>query len=189
MTTYKSDRFGDKQLGFALYLIGELIMFATLFATYFLFTPSAINPTPSETFELRTVVITSICLLSSSATIHYAEKAFEKGKEKGVWIGLISTLILATAFMGFEIHEFYKYASEGYTLTENLFLSSFYILVGLHAAHVLFGIGWMALLCYHYPRIPNAIYGQKQKIFTYYWHFVDVIWVFIITFVYGPYLF
>lgn len=188
MSAHKTELFGDRQLGMVIYLIAEAVMFATLFATYFLFTPSAINPTPEKVFELRTVIIASIFLLTSSATIHFGEKAVESDHKRKIWIGLISTLVLAAAFIGMEVHEFYTYYKEGYTLTENLFLSSFYILVGLHASHVLFGLGWMLLLAYQFSRIPAVNYAQKQKIFSYYWHFVDIVWIFIIVFVYGPYL-
>ena len=189
MTSYKTERFRDRQLGFAMYLIGEAIMFATLFATYFVYTPEAINPIPSEVFEARTVIISSVFLLTSSATIHYGEKAVEKGNSKGIWIGLITTFLLALGFIGMEAHEFHTYYSEGFTLTQNLFLSSFYILVGLHAAHVLFGMGWMIVLAYQKKRIPSINYAQKQNMFSYYWHFVDVVWILIIALVYGPHVF
>jgi len=189
MNTFKTERFRDKQLGFAMYLIGEAIMFATLFATYLIYTPTAINPIPEEVFEARTVIIASVFLLTSSATIHYGEKAVEKGNHKGIWTGLVTTFLLSVGFIGMEAHEFQTYYKEGFTLTQNLFLSSFYILVGLHASHVLFGMGWMLVLAYQKNRIPFINYAQKQNIFSYYWHFVDVIWIFIIALVYGPYLF
>ncbi|MYL54549.1 cytochrome aa3 quinol oxidase subunit III [Pontibacillus yanchengensis] len=188
MTTYNQDLQGDKKLGFVLYLVGELVMFATLFATFFIFVQDAIDPTPTEVFEARTVIISSVFLLSSSGTIHFAEKAAEIQNRKGIAIWLAATVLLGLAFMGVEIHEFRTYYHEGFTLTQNIFLSSFYILVGLHAAHVLFGIGWMLLLAIQLNSIPSSIYGDKQKIFSYYWHFVDVIWIFIIVFVYAPYL-
>lgn len=188
MSIHKSATFGDKRLGFGLYLIAEAIMFATLFATYVLFTRDAVNPSPEKVFEARTIIIASVFLLSSSATIHFAEKAVEKNNVRKIIVGLATTFILGLAFMGMEVHEFRTYIHEGYTLTENLFLSSFYILVSLHAAHVLFGLGWMIVLAYHLKRIPRSLYAEKQAIFSYYWHFVDVVWIFIIAIVYGPYL-
>ncbi|MFC0525169.1 heme-copper oxidase subunit III [Pontibacillus salicampi] len=190
MTAYESHHtiYGDKKLGFVLYLLGELVMFATLFATYIIFSRQGVNPTPSEVFEARTVIISSVFLLSSSGTIHLAEKAFKREETRKLWGWLIATIILAAAFLIMESHEFQVYYAEGFTLTTNVFLSSFYILVGLHAAHVVFGIGWMLLLAYQINRIPSSIYEQKQTIFGYYWHFVDIIWLFILAIVYIPYL-
>lgn len=188
MSAHNSMTFGDKRLGFGLYLIAEAIMFATLFATYLIFTPNATNPSPEEIFKLSTIVIASVFLLSSSATIHFGEKAVEKKNVRRIWIGLGTTFLLGLAFMGMEIHEFHNYIKEGHTLTENLFMSSFYLLVGLHASHVLFGLGWLLVLAYQFKRIPYHLYKEKQEIFSYYWHFVDVIWIFIIAIVYAPYL-
>lgn len=182
--------FQDKRLGFFLYLVVEALMFATLFATYILFTPASVGADPSEVYELRTVVLTSVFLLSSSGTLMIAEKGLKNWDRKKIWIGLGTTFLLGAIFMGLEIHEFYKYVHEGYTITMNNFLSSFYVLVGLHASHVAFGLGWMLLLMGQFKQnLPRNLFIEKHKIFNYYWHFVDVIWVLIILIVYVPYLF
>ena len=165
-------------------------MFGTLFATYIIFTPPPTYPKPEALFEVKSLVLSSVFLLSSSGTLLIAEKGL--GKRKGIQLvtGLVVTLLFGMTFLGLEIHEFYKYTMEGNGLTANVFMSSFYVLVGLHAAHVTFGIGWMIFLLIQYKRMnmPYALYMEKQKIFQYYWHFVDVIWVFIIIIVYLPYL-
>ncbi|WP_226581533.1 heme-copper oxidase subunit III [Halobacillus litoralis] len=182
--------FEDKRLGFFLYLVVEAIMFATLFATYIIYTPASRGADPSEVYELRTVVLTSIFLLSSSGTLLIAERGLKNWSRMKIWIGLGATFLLGGAFMVLEVHEFYKYWSEGYTLSMNNFLSSFYVLVGLHASHVAFGLAWMILLMFQFTKqLPRALFIEKHKIFNYYWHFVDVIWVLIICIVYAPYLF
>ncbi|SDP31921.1 cytochrome c oxidase subunit 3 [Halobacillus aidingensis] len=181
--------FNDKRLGFFLYLVVEAIMFATLFATYILYTPSPRGADPTEVYELRTVVLTSVFLLSSSGTLLIAESGLGNWNRLKIWIGLGTTFLLGSIFMGLEVHEFYKYWSEGYTLTMNNFLASFYVLVGLHASHVAFGLVWMILLMVQFKQtMPKSLFIEKHKIFNYYWHFVDVIWVLIILIVYAPYL-
>ncbi|WP_079528440.1 cytochrome c oxidase subunit 3 [Halobacillus hunanensis] len=183
--------FGDKRLGFYIYLGVEAVMFATLFATYIIFTPPSKGVTPTEAFDLRSVIMASVFLLPSSATLLIAEKGLKDGSRVKVWIGLITTFVLGAVFLGLEVHEFYKYAvHEGYTISMNNFMASFYTLVGLHASHVAFGLCWMVLLMLQLKRnLPSALFNEKQKIFNYYWHFVDFIWVMIIIFVYSPYVF
>ncbi|WP_077623507.1 cytochrome c oxidase subunit 3 [Sediminibacillus massiliensis] len=181
--------FEDKRQGFFLYLIVEAVMFAVLFATYFVFTPSPDGPDPSEVFELRTVIVSSVFLLSSSGTLLIAEKGLKSANFKQIWLGLGLTFLLGLLFLCMEIYEFYTFVHEGYGLTANNFMSAFYILVGLHASHVCFGLLWMAALFFHSARkIPYALFEEKQKIFHYYWHFVDLIWIFIVLLVYMPYL-
>ncbi|MFQ3545180.1 cytochrome c oxidase subunit 3 [Halobacillus rhizosphaerae] len=181
--------FLDKRLGFFLYLAVEGVMFSTLFATYVVFTPSSVGATPTEVFELKEVILTSACLLPSSATLLISESGLKDGKRAKIWMGLILTFVLGAAFLGLEIHEFYKYAHEGYTISMNDFLASFYVLVGLHASHVAFGLFWMILIGIQFKqKIPQSLFIEKHKIFNYYWHFVDVIWVFIVLIVYSPYV-
>jgi heme/copper-type cytochrome/quinol oxidase subunit 3 len=182
--------FRDKRLGFFLYLVVEAIMFATLFATYILYTPAERGVNPTEVFEWKKVMLTSVFLLSSSGTLLVAERGLESWNRIKIWIGLGSTFLLGATFMALEVHEFYVYWSEGYTLEMNNFLASFYVLVGLHASHVAFGLGWMMVLMIQFKQsLPKALFIEKHKVFNYYWHFVDIIWVLIILIVYAPYLF
>jgi len=189
MNSYEAELFKDKKIGFFIFLAVEAVMLATLFANYFIFTPADKGPHPSELFEVKTVVLTSLFLLSSSGTLLYAEKALEAKKAMGMLIGLGITFLFALVFLGLEINEFYEYVSQGYGLSASVFLGAFYVLVGLHAAHVTFGAVWMILLFIHYKSsMPRSLFFEKFKIFSYYWHFVDFIWVFIIIIVYLPYL-
>lgn len=189
MNEYEAALFKDKQIGFFIYLGVEAIMFAVLFATYLIFTPARQGPHPTEVFEAKSVIQSSFFLLSSSITLIAAEKGLMKNNKKKflVWFGI--TLLFAVIFLGLEIKEFHTFVSEGYGISANVFMSAFYVLVGLHASHVAFGIGWMIVLFAQYKRrIPASLFSEKHKIFSYYWHFVDVIWIFIIILVYLPYL-
>ncbi|WP_404455841.1 heme-copper oxidase subunit III [Oceanobacillus kapialis] len=181
--------FQDKKMGFFIYLGVEAIMFAVLFATYLIFTPASSRPYPSEIFEARIVILSSIFLLSSSGTLWLGERALKKGKDTLLLTGLGVTMLFAIIFLCFEVYEFTTFVMEGHGMSANVFMSSYYVLVGLHAAHVLFGIGWMAILFVQYFRqIPRSLFTEKLLIFSYYWHFVDIVWVFIIGIVYVPYL-
>jgi cytochrome c oxidase subunit 3/cytochrome aa3-600 menaquinol oxidase subunit 3 len=181
--------FQDKKIGFFIFLSVEAVMFATLFANYFIFTPASTGPHPSELFDAKTVIATSFFLLSSSGTLWYSERALESGKAGAMHIALGITLLFALIFLGLEINEFNSYVSQGYGTSASVFLGAFYVLVGLHAAHVTYGAIWMILLFIQYRKqIPRTLFQEKYKIFSYYWHFVDVIWVFIIAIVYVPYL-
>ncbi|WP_052360608.1 cytochrome c oxidase subunit 3 [Oceanobacillus manasiensis] len=181
--------FKDKKMGFFIYLGVEVVMFAVLFATYLIFTPATQGPHPSEVFEAKIVILSSFFLLSSSGTLWLGERALKKKKQAFFLIGLGITKLFAIIFLGFEVYEFASFVKEGYGMSASVFMSSYYALVGLHAAHVAFGVGWMGVLFVQYfRRIPLTLFTEKLSIFAYYWHFVDIVWVFIIGIVYLPYL-
>lgn len=191
MNTYETDLFKDKQMGFLIYLGVEMIMFLTLFSVYIIFTPSSEGPHPSEVFSTTTVIISSIFLLSSSGTLMLAERGLKQENIKIIVPWLLVTLLFGLTFLGIEINEFRMFINEGYKLSTSSFLGAYYVLVGLHAAHVLFGTVWMVILLIQLSgiKIPFTLFTEKFKIFSYYWHFVDLIWVFIIVIVYSRYLF
>lgn len=191
MNTDEQSLFRDKQIGFLIYLGVESIMFLTLFATYFIFTPSSEGPHPSEIFSVTTVILSSVFLLSSSGTLIVVEKGLANKNLKQIIMWLSVTLLFGLVFLGFEITEFSGFVADGYGVSTSSFLSAYYVLVGLHAAHVLFGCGWMIVLFIQLfgIKIPDSLFEEKFTIFSYYWHFVDAIWVFIILIVYLPYLF
>lgn len=191
MNTYETDLFKDKQLGFLIYLGVEMVMFLTLFAVYIIFTPSTQGPHPSEVFSATTVIISSIFLLSSSGTLLLSERGLKTKNVKIIISWLLVTLLFGLVFLGIEINEFRTFVNNGYLLSTSSFLGSYYVLVGLHAAHVLFGCMWMIILLIQLSgiKIPFSLFTEKFKIFSYYWHFVDIIWVFIIVIVYLRYLF
>ncbi|SFJ76600.1 cytochrome c oxidase subunit 1 [Halobacillus dabanensis] len=180
----------DKRTGFFSYLVIDSIMFLILFTTYVMFTPAPTGPKPEEVFEARTLIISSLFLLPSSLTMLLAEYGLKKGKKGALRAGVWLTLLLGIGFLVAEGHEFYTYIHEGYLIDSNVFMASFYVLVGLHYSHVLFGVGWLSnlLIQQGFRSLPEGLYEEKQTIFSYYWHFVDLIWIFIIGIVYLPYL-
>ncbi|OIJ09769.1 cytochrome (ubi)quinol oxidase subunit III [Anaerobacillus arseniciselenatis] len=176
----------NKFLAFWFFLGGETVLFASLFGTYLgLRNGTAGGPTAAEIFDLFLVFIMTTILLTSSLTSVFAMLAMKKGNFKQMLVWMWVTVGLGVAFLGLEIYEFYVYVGYGLTFTTSAFGSAFYTLVGFHGAHVAFGIGWIVTLLIRYRKsgltLTNA---PKFYLASLYWHFIDVVWVFIFTVVY-----
>ncbi|HET7580207.1 MAG TPA: cytochrome aa3 quinol oxidase subunit III [Bacillales bacterium] len=173
-------------LGFWLFLATDLILFACLFATYLVLrTHTDGGPTGQELFGIRGFTIETVLLLTSSFTGSLAVFAM-RNRNKTRLIGwLIVTVLLGLGFIGFEVREFLEYVSEGATMQRSAFLSAFFTLVGTHGCHVTFGIFWMISVIIQLARYGiDAMNARKVFIVGLYWHFLDIIWVFIFTVVY-----
>ncbi|WP_077615171.1 cytochrome aa3 quinol oxidase subunit III [Caenibacillus caldisaponilyticus] len=173
-------------LGFWIFLATDVVLFASLFATYFVLrTHVDGGPTDKELFGISGFTIETVLLLTSSFTGSLAVYAMRNGNKKRLLGWLIVTLLLGIAFVGYELHEFLDYAAEGATMQRSAFLSAFFTLVGTHGAHVTFGIIWMASIIVQIARYGiDAINARKTFIVSLYWHFLDIIWIFIFTTVY-----
>ncbi|KAF0996789.1 cytochrome aa3 quinol oxidase subunit III [Geobacillus thermoleovorans] len=173
-------------LGFWIFLGAEVALFATLFATYLvLFQRTGLGPTAGELFEVKDVLIETLLLLTSSFTCGLAIFEMRRGRMSGLIAWLLVTLLLGAGFITFEIREFIHYVHEGATMQTSAFLSSFFVLVGTHGAHVSLGIGWMILIIIQLLQrgfTPKT--ARKVFIVSLYWHFLDVVWIFIFTLVY-----
>ncbi|RAK23232.1 cytochrome c oxidase subunit 3 [Anoxybacillus vitaminiphilus] len=176
----------NKFLGFWFFLGGETVLFASLFATFLaLRDRTAGGPSSDELFKMSIVFIATMLLLTSSLTSVYAMyhmKNFDF-KKMQLWLGI--TVLLGAAFLGLEIYEFYEYVHEGLTFSTSAFASAFYTLVGTHGAHVAFGLLWILTLMIRNAKRGLDLYNApKFYVASLYWHFIDVVWVFIFTVVY-----
>lgn len=176
----------NKFLAFWFFLGGETVLFASLFGTYLgLREGTAGGPSAADLFHLPLVFIMTMLLLTSSLTSVFAMMSMKKGNMKSMLIWIWITVGLGLTFLGFEIYEFNEYVHQGLTFTSSAFGSAFYTLVGFHGAHVAFGISWMITLLIRYRKggltLTNA---PKFYLVSLYWHFIDVVWVFIFTVVY-----
>lgn len=177
----------NKFLGFWLFLGGETVLFASLFATYLALKDHTANgPTTQEIFDLPLVFVATMLLLTSSLTSVYAMyhmKNFNFSKMM-LWLGV--TVLLGAAFLGLEIYEFNHYVHEyGHTFKSSAFGSAFYTLVGFHGGHVAVGLLWiLTLMIRNAKRGLNLYNAPKFYVASLYWHFIDVVWVFIFTVVY-----
>lgn len=183
---YRTEESRLNILGFWIFLGAEVALFATLFATYLvLFQRAGSGPTAKDLFEVKDVLIETLLLLTSSFTCGLAIFEMRRNRLSGLLTWLLVTLLLGAGFITFEIREFIHYVHEGATMQTSAFLSSFFVLVGTHGAHVSLGIGWMILIIIQLLQrgfTPRT--ARKVFIVSLYWHFLDVVWIFIFTLVY-----
>ncbi|MGM2631587.1 cytochrome c oxidase subunit III [Bacillus cereus group sp. Bce040] len=177
----------NKFVGFWLFLGGETVLFASLFGTYLALKNSTNGgPTSQEMFQMPLVFIMTMLLLTSSLTSVYAMYHMKNFNFKKMQLWLLVTVLLGFGFLGFEIYEFYHYTHEfKHTMRSSAFGSAFYALVGTHGLHVLFGLCWILTLIFRNAKRGLNLYNApKFYVASIYWHFIDVVWVFIFTVVY-----
>jgi cytochrome c oxidase subunit 3 len=176
----------NKVLGFWLFLGAEVVLFGCLFATYIALRHSVpTGPTAEELFKIPTVAWSTFILLTSSLTSVLAIMSMHKNNLKGLLSWMLVTVMLGLGFLGLEIYEFYEYVHEGLVFSGSAFATSFYTLVGFHGAHVAFGILWISLLIFQgIKKGLTTVTAPKFYVAGLYWHFIDLVWVFIFTVVY-----
>lgn len=172
--------------GFWLYMLSDLVLFATLFATYAVLGRNyAGGPTGKELFDLSYVLGETMLLLVSSATYGMAVLAMHRQQRNAVLTWLLVTLLLGAAFVGLEINEFHHLISNGHGPARSAFLSSFFTLVGTHGAHVSAGLIWIAVMMgqvFSKGLIPSV--QSRLMRLSLFWHFLDIVWVGVFTIVY-----
>ncbi|MFC6445716.1 cytochrome o ubiquinol oxidase subunit III [Shinella zoogloeoides] len=173
-------------LGFWLYLMSDCLIFAVLFATHGVLGRSyAAGPSPADLFDLNLVAINTAMLLLSSITYGFAMLQMERNAkmETLVWLGI--TGVFGAAFLALELYEFHHLIAEGAGPTRSAFLSSFFTLVGTHGLHVTFGILWLVTLMVQ-VRKHGLTHENRRRLtcLSMFWHFLDVIWIGVFSFVY-----
>lgn len=173
-------------LGFWIYLMTDLVLFATLFATYaVLHDNTAGGPDAKELFSLPFVLVETLILLTSSFTAGLGMLAVAKGNKQQVMLWFGVTFLLGLSFLGMEIHEFTTLVHEGNSWQRSGFLSAFFTLVGTHGLHILSGLIWMAVLLSKVARaglVPPTV--KRLALLSLFWHMLDIVWIFIFTVVY-----
>ena len=172
--------------GFWVYLMTDLLMFAVLFAVYaVLHDSTAAGPNGRELFSLPLALTETLLLLTSSFTCGLGMIAARQAQKKQVMVWFSITFLLGLAFLGLELTEFAQLIHEGHTLSTSAFLSSFFILVGTHGLHIILGLLWMAVVLVFVKKrglTPHMM--RKLSLLSLYWHFLDIVWIFIFTIVY-----
>ncbi|MEH7354179.1 cytochrome aa3 quinol oxidase subunit III [Neobacillus drentensis] len=183
---YSTEENSNKILGFWIFLGAEIMLFATLFSAYFILVDrTGSGPTGAEIFEITPVLIETILLLTSSFTIGLGIHAMRLGNKKAMLTFFTITLILGLGFLGFEIFEFVHYVHIGAGLQTSAFTAILLTTLGTHGAHVTFGLFWGLFIILQVKKrglTPET--ANKSFIFSLYWHFLDVVWIFIFSFVY-----
>ncbi len=173
-------------LGFWLYLMSDCLIFAMLFAAYGVLGGNyAAGPAPKDLFDLDLVAVNTTMLLLSSITYGFAMLTMDKGRVAATQAWLAVTGLFGLAFLSIELYEFSHMIHEGATPQRSAFLSSFFTLVGTHGLHVTFGLVWLVTLMTQVSRFGLTEANRRRLMcLSMFWHFLDVVWIGVFTFVY-----
>jgi len=172
--------------GFWVYLMTDCVLFASLFATYIvLHRNTAGGPSTIDIFDLPMVLTETIILLLSSFTCGLAVLAAHNQRKIQVIIWYAVTFLLGAAFLTMELAEFRHLIAEGYSWQRSGFLSGFFTLVATHGLHIAAGLIWILVMLWQVMKkglTRNTV--RRLSILGMFWHFLDVVWIFIFTIVY-----
>ncbi|MGB2757363.1 MAG: cytochrome c oxidase subunit 3 [Acidimicrobiia bacterium] len=172
-----------------MFLSSEALFFGAFIASYLLYRSRRVvvegAKTPKEIFNIPFTSATSFILLMSSLTMVLALAAIQRNDIRRFKLWLLATAIFGSIFIGGQIFEFTEFYREGVELSSSLQSSTFFLMTGLHGAHVTVGIIWlMSLLGLANSRKFTAADSEKVEIAGLYWHFVDIVWIVIFTVIY-----
>ena len=177
----------NPKLGMWLFLSSDCLFFGAFIATFLLYRDRAgqKGPTPKDVFNIPFTSVTSFILLMSSLTMVLALAAIQRGDHRRFRVWILATALFGATFIAGQIFEFTEFTREGLNLDTSVFGSSFYVLTGLHGAHVTVGIVWLLSLwglSMQGPARPE--HAERVEVAGLYWHFVDVVWIVIFTVIY-----
>jgi cytochrome o ubiquinol oxidase subunit 3 len=172
--------------GFWVYLMTDCVLFASLFATFAVLRHNTFGgPDGAELFSLPFVLAETMILLTSSFTCGLGMLYANRGFKNAALVLFSITFLLGVSFLGLELHEFHKLAAEGNSWRRSGFLSAFFTLVGTHGAHITAGLIWMITMITRVSDrglTPRNL--QRLKMLSMFWHFLDIVWIFIFSIVY-----
>ncbi len=172
--------------GFWLYILTDCLLFATLFATYAVMHRNTFGGAPlGSLFSLPYVFVETLLLLFSSFTYGLAMLSWYRRQRAGLlfWLGL--TCLLGISFVVMEVNEFVHLYAEGYSWHRSGALSAFFTLVGTHGLHVSIGLLWMLIMIVQLFKATLDHSVERKLIYLgLFWHFLDIVWIFVFTIVY-----
>lgn len=174
------------EFGFWVYLMTDIIIFGVLFSVYMVLRANTFGgPSSNDLFSLPTALVNTLVLLTSSFTCGLATLAARRGKLNQTIVWLVATFVLGATFLGLELAEFSHFVAVGASWQRSAFLSSFFTLVGTHGLHIAVGLLWIVVAIVQLKlRGLTPSVGSKLARFTLFWHFLDIVWIFIFTTVY-----
>jgi cytochrome o ubiquinol oxidase subunit 3 len=180
------DALANRPFGFWIYLMSDLVLFASLFATFAVLSSSyAGGPTGRELFDLPRVFTETLCLLFSSASYGMVMLALHRNSRPHVLVWLAVTFALGIGFIFIEVSEFHTLILAGNGPARSAFLSAFFTLVGTHGTHVSFGLIWMLVMMFQVARKGlTAPVRSRLLCLSMFWHFLDIVWIGVFTVVY-----
>jgi cytochrome o ubiquinol oxidase subunit III len=186
MSEAQSDSSSMINLGFWTYIMTDCILFGTLFATYAVLHNSTFGgPTSKDLFDPFYALIETLVLLVSSFTCGLSGIATRQNNRKMVlfWLGV--TFLLGLTFVAMEATEFTKFVQAGHSWKQSGFLSAFFTLVGTHGTHISIGLIWMIVMMFQVAFQGFNPYTERRLTsLRLFWHFLDIVWIFIFTLVY-----
>ena len=172
-------------VGMACLIAAESAIFIIFVVAYiFYMGKSLTGPTPRDVLDLP--ILSTICLLSSSITVHFAVHDLRAGKISRTSLWLAATVLLGSIFIAGTAREWYELIyRHGLTIRTNLFGTTFYSRVGLHASHVIAGLIMLSFaLIFSLRGKVSSRHAERLEVLSIYWHFVDAVWVVVFTVVY-----
>jgi heme/copper-type cytochrome/quinol oxidase subunit 3 len=168
------------------FLGSDVMFFGAFIATYLVYRGRSLNgPYPSEILNIPVTTVSTFVLLMSSLAMVLGLHYLREGEKNKATLWILGVVVLGSVFMAFQFVEFREFAHEGLTPRTNIFGTTFFILTGIHGAHVTIGVIWMAFLAYSSHRGKlRADNSLDLEIAGLYWHFVDIVWIVIFTVIY-----
>jgi len=173
------------RIGILSLILAEISLFGVFVVAYLFYIGKSLNgPYPKDVLDVP--VLATICLLSSSISVALGAKALHRGEVQRAGLWLLVTVLLGGFFLAATAREWHRLIyREGLTIGTNLFGTTYYPLVGLHASHVIIGLVMLSLCCVlAWTGSLRQTHAERVEIVSWYWHFVDAIWVVLFTVVY-----
>lgn len=176
-----------KIFGFWIYIMTDLVIFGALFAAFVVLRHATYGgPTNHELFHMPAALQETLLLLTSTFTCALAMCEVHKGNKRPAILWFLATFCLGVGFLSLELSEFADFVRQGASWERSASLSSFFTLVGTHGFHIFWGLVWMVVMMFRIalrPLVPSSV----SRIFrmALFWHFLDFVWIFIFTIVYG----
>ncbi len=172
--------------GFWLYIMTDCILFASLFAAYVVLHNNTFGVAGiHQLVDLHLVFLETMALLASSFTYGLAMLSMYKHKKNLVIFWLLATFVLGAIFVGLEVHEFVTMYAAGHSWHTSAAQSAFFALVATHGLHVSMGLLWMGIMIFQLKKFDiNAMTKKRLTYLGLFWHFLDIVWIFVFTVVY-----
>ena len=183
---YRSTSLPDPKLMMWIFLASDCMFFGTLIGTYLVYKNRSLEgPFPVDVLDIPITTVSSFVLLMSSFLMVLALHALRTDNIPRFRLWTFGVAFFGSVFLGFQVFEFSTFVKEGLTLQQNLFGTTFFTLTGTHGIHVTVGVLWMlSILVTSYVRPMSSKDALYLEVAGLYWHFVDLVWVFVFTFFY-----
>jgi heme/copper-type cytochrome/quinol oxidase subunit 3 len=183
---YRSTAFNDRKLLMWIFLASDCMFFGALIGTYLVYHGrSLVGPFPRDIFDIPLTTVSTFVLLMSSFLMVLALHALRENDIAKFRLWTLGVCSFGAIFLGFQVYEFNHFVHEGLTIHTSLFGTTFYILTGTHGLHVAIGVLWLlSILVASYLRPIHSGDAMNLEIAGLYWHFVDIVWIFLFPLLY-----